>query len=128
MGGEREESLTVTVGGFRMKGGLGGDFEKVGIVAPDHFENFGFAGGVDRCAGGFCESETDERDVLLMAGDAVLLAAVAEIRVFGEGGSFFERRDRSAKCGAQSLIGNLDGAWFDDGYGFRGFVFCTGGD
>src|SRR5688572_2027312 len=109
-----------------MESSLRSDLEKVGVIASDHFENFGFASGVDRCAGGFGESETGEGDVLLMAGDAVLLAAVAEIRVFGEGGSFFERRDRSAKCGAQSLIGNLDGAWFGGGNRFESFRGSAG--
>jgi hypothetical protein len=104
LGGEREKRVTVTVGGFGMESGLGSDFEKVGVVASNHFEDFGFASDVDGCGGGFGESQSGERDVLLMAGDAILLAAVAEIRAFGEGGGFFERRNGGAKCGAQGLV------------------------
>ena len=58
MRGEREESVTVTVGGFGMEGGLSGDFEQVGVIAPNHFEHFGFAGGVDRRTRGFGEGES----------------------------------------------------------------------
>src|SRR4051794_34396881 len=93
--GEGEESVTVAVGGFRVKGRLRGEFGQGDIIATDEGESLLLGGGFNVNTAFSSESHRGQRQILLVARDAILFTAV-----FNEGALRCKRRFLEERQGA----------------------------